>query len=75
MSTQYLDYLYGISLRMFLVSAADTKVDRRNFLFRFSFARKQVTLEALIPFDLAAGRYLNLLAAALLVLILGTDSL
>jgi len=73
MSAQSLDYLYGINLRMFLVSTADTKVDRRNFLFRFfPLLESRWLLKPLFLLILPLPVTLNLLAAARLVFIFGT---
>jgi hypothetical protein len=58
---------------MFRVSAADTKVDRRNFRFRFfPLLESKWLLNPLFLLTLPLAVTLNLLAAALLVLIFGT---
>jgi hypothetical protein len=68
-----LNYLYGISLRMFLASTADTNVDRRNFLFRFfPLLESRWLLKPLFLLILPLPVTLNLLAAARLVFIFGT---
>jgi hypothetical protein len=57
---------------MFLVSAADTKVDRRNFRFRFfPLLESKWLLNPLFLLTLPLPVTLNLLAAALLVFIFG----
>jgi hypothetical protein len=66
-------YLYGINSRMFLCSAAETIVPLRSCRLRFlPFEESKCLLKPLLRliFPLAVTR--NLLAAALLVLILGT---
>jgi hypothetical protein len=66
-------YLYGINSRMFLCSAAETMVALRSCRLRFlPFEESKCLLKPLLRliFPLAVTR--NLLAAALLVLILGT---
>jgi hypothetical protein len=58
---------------MFLSSAADTNADRLNFLFRFfPLLESKWLLKPLFLLILPLPVTLNLLAAALLVLILGT---
>ena len=58
---------------MFLVSAADTKLGRRNFRFRFfPLLESKWLLNPLFLLTLPLPVTLNLFAAALLVLIFGT---
>ncbi len=70
---QVCGYLYGISLRIFLVSLTDTVVARRSFLLRFLLLLESKWLlnplfRLILPLPVTRKR----LAAALLVLILGT---
>jgi hypothetical protein len=62
-----------MSLRTFLVSAADTNADCRSFRFRFfPLLESRWLLNPLFLLILPLPVTLNLLAAALLVLIFGT---
>lgn len=66
-------YLYGINSRMFLCSAAETMVALRSCRLRFlPFEESKCLLKPLLRLIFPLAVTLNLLAAALLVLILGT---
>jgi len=66
-------YKYGISFRMFLVSTAETRVERLRFLLRFfPLLDKIWLLKPLLRLILPLPVILNLFIAALLLFILGT---
>ena len=67
-------YLYGISSRMFLCSAAETMVPLRSCRLRFlPLDESKCLLKPLLRLILPLAVTRNLLAAARLVLILGTS--
>lgn len=70
-----LRYKYGISLRIFLVSAGETVVVCRSLLLRFlPFPESRWLLKPLLLLILPLAVTLNRLTAPLLLLILGTST-